>query len=125
MNIKIQCPCGARYSFEVEPREGRLPAPIHCPACQADGTEAANELIAAQIAAAPEAAPRARLQVTIPGRAAPKAAAPEEAAPGATESGAVFCNRHPTHPAAEFCVVCQKPICPECMAAFGYVCSAA
>jgi hypothetical protein len=48
MTIKIQCPCGAKYSFEVEPVEGQMPYAVNCPICKADGTEMANELIAAQ-----------------------------------------------------------------------------
>jgi hypothetical protein len=48
MNIKIQCPCGAKYSFEVEPVEGQMPYAVNCPVCGAEGTEMANELIAAQ-----------------------------------------------------------------------------
>jgi hypothetical protein len=47
MTIKVQCSCGAKYSFEVEPVEGRMPYAVNCPVCNADGTETANELIAA------------------------------------------------------------------------------
>jgi hypothetical protein len=46
MTIKILCPCGSKYSFEVEPVEGRMPYAVHCPTCQADGTEIANQIIA-------------------------------------------------------------------------------
>src|SRR6185295_528956 len=46
ISIKIQCRCGQPYSFEVEPVGGRLPAPVFCPSCSADGTAAANEQIA-------------------------------------------------------------------------------
>jgi hypothetical protein len=46
MTIKIQCACGSKYSFEVEPLEGRMPFPVQCPTCQADGTERANQIIA-------------------------------------------------------------------------------
>jgi len=46
MTIKIQCPCGAKYSFEVDPVEGRMPYAVNCPTCQADGTETANQIIA-------------------------------------------------------------------------------
>jgi hypothetical protein len=46
MTIKIQCPCGSKYSFEVDPVEGRMPFAVHCPTCNADGTEMANQLIA-------------------------------------------------------------------------------
>lgn len=46
MPIKIQCGCGQRYAFEVEPVCGRMPDAIICPVCGADGTSAANEAIA-------------------------------------------------------------------------------
>ncbi len=48
MTIKVQCPCGAKYSFDVEPVDGRMPFTVKCPTCNADGTELANEQIAAQ-----------------------------------------------------------------------------
>jgi outer membrane protein assembly factor BamB len=63
MNIKVQCPCGAKYSFEVEPVDGRMPFPVNCPTCQADGTEAANQLIAEALAAEGGVQPRLRVQV--------------------------------------------------------------
>ena len=59
MNIKIECACGTRYSFDVEPRDGRMPWAVQCPACHADGTAAANQIIAETSAAAPPPAPRA------------------------------------------------------------------
>jgi len=46
MTIKVQCPCGSKYSFEVEPVDGRMPFAVQCPTCNADGTEAANQIIA-------------------------------------------------------------------------------
>jgi hypothetical protein len=46
MTIKIQCQCGSKYSFEVEPVEGRMPFAVHCPTCNAEGTEAANQFMA-------------------------------------------------------------------------------
>jgi len=54
MNLKVQCPCGSRYSFEVEPVDGRMPFSVRCPTCGADGAEAANALIAQAEAAAPK-----------------------------------------------------------------------
>jgi len=54
MEIKIQCDCGARYAFDVDPVNGRMPVPVQCPSCGADGTAAANEFIARQ---SPAAAP--------------------------------------------------------------------
>ncbi|HUD46397.1 MAG TPA: hypothetical protein VMR33_06185 [Candidatus Baltobacteraceae bacterium] len=48
MTIKVQCPCGAKYSFEVEPVDGQMPHAVNCPVCNADGTALANEVIAAK-----------------------------------------------------------------------------
>ena len=61
MTIKVQCPCGSKYSFEVEPVDGRMPFAVNCPTCNADGTEMANQLIA-------EAAgkPKLRVQTAAP-----------------------------------------------------------
>lgn len=49
--IKILCQCGTKYSFEAEPLNGQLPAPVACPKCGVDGTPAANESIRLQLAA--------------------------------------------------------------------------
>ena len=46
MTIKVQCPCGSKYSFDVEPVEGRMPFAVQCPTCNADGTDIANQIIA-------------------------------------------------------------------------------
>ena len=50
--IKIQCSCGQRFAFEVEPVKGQMPAPVTCPACGCDATGAANQSISQQLAAA-------------------------------------------------------------------------
>ena len=44
--VKIVCSCGQKYSFEVYPLNGCMPAPINCPVCGIDGTSVANEIIA-------------------------------------------------------------------------------
>ena len=66
--IKIQCECGQRYAFDVEPVNGRMTSPVACPACGADGTIAANAIIAQsaqpQPAVVPE--PTVRLHVATP-----------------------------------------------------------
>lgn len=49
--IEIQCNCGQRYAFDTEPVNGRLAAPVACPSCGADGTAAANSIIAQALAA--------------------------------------------------------------------------
>ena len=53
MPIKVQCGCGQRYAFDVEPVNGRMPSPVACPVCGADGTAAANQIIAQTLAARP------------------------------------------------------------------------
>jgi len=54
MEMKVVCDCGQKYAFEVEPVEGRMPAPVNCPACGLDGTSAANEILS-QLAPDPPA----------------------------------------------------------------------
>jgi hypothetical protein len=50
MPVKIQCGCGQRYAFDIEPFCGRMPFSVACPVCGADGTGAANEVIAFNLA---------------------------------------------------------------------------
>jgi hypothetical protein len=54
MPIKIECECGQKYAFDVEPTNGRMPSKVACPVCGADGTFAANETIARQMSANPD-----------------------------------------------------------------------
>jgi len=55
--VKIECECGQRYAFDVEPVNGRMPSRVACPACGADGTVAANHFIAENTAAQPVTIP--------------------------------------------------------------------
>ena len=66
--IKIQCGCGQRYAFEVEAVGGRMPSSVTCPVCGADGTEAANAVIAASLPATSVRAvkPVVRLNAKVP-----------------------------------------------------------
>ncbi len=52
--IKVSCVCGQKYAFDVDPVNGRMPSTIACPVCGADGTAAANEMIAQSL---PSSAP--------------------------------------------------------------------
>src|SRR5262245_41400361 len=42
MEVKVVCSCGQKYVFEVQPANGRMPSPVACPTCGADGTALAN-----------------------------------------------------------------------------------
>ncbi|HXT12373.1 MAG TPA: hypothetical protein VN873_12485 [Candidatus Angelobacter sp.] len=70
--IKIQCGCGQKYAFEVEPVNGQMAAAIACPVCGADGTTDANQMIAQTLGAQPNVAPASGLRLSV----APSAAAP-------------------------------------------------
>jgi hypothetical protein len=45
MEVKVQCPCGTRYKFDVEPINEHLPGPVSCPTCGTDGTAASEAII--------------------------------------------------------------------------------
>jgi hypothetical protein len=57
--IKIECACGQRYAFDAEPVDGQLTGPVNCPACGADGTAAANEILEQTLTPQPARAGRA------------------------------------------------------------------
>src|ERR1039457_318020 len=44
--VKITCACGQKYAFYVQPRRGRMPAPVFCPACTRDGPNDATQFLA-------------------------------------------------------------------------------
>lgn len=84
MNLKIECACGQKIAFEVEPENGAMPCELPCPSCQADITGLANAEIRRQlpapVAAPPAPAPVARLRVNT-GHAAPAPTAGPAAEP--------------------------------------------
>ncbi len=69
--IKIQCGCGQRYAFDIEPVNGRMTSTVACPVCGVDGTAAANEMIAQSLATQPEAPPSPPLATRLRPAAAP------------------------------------------------------
>jgi len=133
MEVKIQCECGSRFAFDVEPVNGRMPVRVNCPVCDADVTDLANETIRQKLAPAALPLPTVvRAPVAIlpetpaPSRPPIRVAVPPPptaAAPAAADPGVTFCPRHPKNPAVETCRVCGKPICGDCMAHYGYTCS--
>lgn len=77
ITIKIQCGCGQKYAFDVEPAEGGMSAPVACPVCGLDGTAVANQVIAQSLeAVAVPAAPGLRLHSPVPPAAPSLPAAP-------------------------------------------------
>jgi hypothetical protein len=68
VEVKIQCDCGTRYKFDVEPLHGRMPQKVDCPGCGVDGTPAANECLRQRLGVA--AVRRGRLVPGIAGAAA-------------------------------------------------------
>jgi hypothetical protein len=73
-------------------------------------------IVAPQPPPAPIAAkPTIRVHRSVSG--APAAAATEDV------KDVRFCPKHPRERVTEKCRVCAKPICPQCMQLFGYVCS--
>lgn len=45
IELKVQCDCGQKYKFDVEPLNGRMPFTVACPVCGVDGTARANSLL--------------------------------------------------------------------------------
>src|SRR5687768_5700495 len=73
--VKVQCGCGQKYAFEVDPVDGHMPTAVKCPACGVDGTRMANEFIAQALAVQPAPAPVAAAPAAPAIRVAPTAAA--------------------------------------------------
>jgi hypothetical protein len=85
--VKIECSCGQHYAFEVEPEAGKMPLAVTCPACGADGTAAANDILARSAAPPPAAAaPGLRLRHPAVAVSVPEASPAETAAPEASAS---------------------------------------
>jgi hypothetical protein len=121
--MKIQCACGAKYSFDATPEMLQNPVRLVCQGCGLDLSESVNELIrqefAGQMPAAPPAASESpRLKIS---HAAPAPAAPVEAAAGSPAEE--HCAKHSHELAVSHCAVCGKPMCGQCMKLFGHVCS--
>ncbi len=51
LEIKVVCNCGQKFKFDVEPVNGVMPFVVNCPVCGADGTPAANAILARSLPA--------------------------------------------------------------------------
>lgn len=128
--MKIQCPCGTKYSFDVTPDMAQTPIRFVCQNCGLDSSDFVNELIRRELAAGTAAVPPPPPPPVPAGTEAHTATSrvriqPRSAAdPASGDTNALsFCARHPGQVATHRCLVCHKPICPKCMELFGYVCS--
>ncbi len=89
MELKVICQCGQKFKFDVEPVGGRMPFAVNCPVCNADGTAAANALLAEKFMFVPPA----------PAASAPPAAADISAPPPIAPAGSgLRINREPAAP---------------------------
>ena len=109
MEVKIQCPCGTRYKFDVEPINGLMPGPVSCPTCGVDGTAAGNVIIqqtlsslAAPLVAAGGQSPtpdKPRMRLNIPTHSAPSlVAAPSPQSVAVPAAPAPFDAGHTAKP---------------------------
>ena len=115
--MKIQCACGAKYAFDATPEMLRNPVRFVCPSCGQDSSDYVNELVRRQFAGqTPAESPRLKIS-----RSEPEPSAPVEAALPPVAEG--YCPKHPSELVTNHCPVCGKPMCPQCMKLFGYVCS--
>ncbi len=131
--MKLQCPCGAKFDFTVTPEMARQPVRCVCEQCGLDSSDFVNEMIRQELAgqaaagagelAEPRVTAAPRLRVALaPERPGQPAAAPP---PAASAERMPICSKHPRQQTTEHCAVCAKPICPQCMELFGYLCSVA
>ncbi|HXF11113.1 MAG TPA: hypothetical protein VN625_10040, partial [Desulfuromonadaceae bacterium] len=66
MEIKIQCGCGTKYKFDVEPVNGRMPVAAICPGCGNNGTFEANQQISQRLGTTATFAPPAPAPAVTP-----------------------------------------------------------
>jgi hypothetical protein len=126
MEVKILCPCGTKFAFEVEPVDGQMPEPVQCPTCGADRTAAANGIIQQALAGAASAPAAKPALVRIGAAPLPSPAPPGPPADQTAEEtvqAVTRCSKHPLEVAAAECTVCGKPICQLCLEQFGFLCS--
>src|SRR5262245_37695526 len=77
--MKIQCSCGAKYSFEVTPEMASRPLQFVCRNCGLDSTAVVNEMIRRELNLPPAPTPSAPTAAPQPVPAAAPALAPAPA----------------------------------------------
>ena len=121
--MKLQCPCGAKYDFDLAPEMRANPVSFICPACGADHSAFVNELVWQEFGA--EATAIETIPTPAPAGSRLKISHEEKPSAPAPESAPIskYCSKHRGVPATENCAQCGKPICPQCLSLFGYFCS--
>jgi hypothetical protein len=118
--MKLQCSCGAKYAFDITPEMAQNPVRFVCPSCGLDSSDYVNQLVREELmeqgvitSQPPAVAPRLKIS-----REEKPTGSPPETAPVSK-----YCPKHRGVPVTGKCTVCGKPICPQCMAQFGFFCS--
>jgi hypothetical protein len=120
--MKLQCSCGAKYAFDITPEMAQNPVSFVCPSCGLDSSDYVNQIVRQEISelfpnATPPPQPAAAPRLKISREEKPTEPPPEAALVSK------YCPKHRGVLAKEKCTVCGKPICPKCMAQFGFFCS--
>src|ERR1051325_4815060 len=98
MEIKIQCGCGTKYKFDVEPVNGRMPVPATCPSCGANGTFEANQQITQRLGtSSPAPAPMTAAAPVAVATAAPPATGLRIAGGARSAAAAILTEGEPLH----------------------------
>ena len=101
MEIKVQCDCGQKFKFDVEPVNGQVPFAVKCPVCGFDATPRANVILQQVLASAPPPPASAPAPLSI--AAAAPALAPAYTpppAPAPMRPAGLSINRTPPPPQA-------------------------
>jgi hypothetical protein len=120
--MKIRCSCGTKYEFAITPEMAREPVKFVCPQCGLDSSDYVNQLVREELAEQGIASPASQPPAATPRLKISHAEKPSEPTPE-TAPVSKCCPKHRNVLATEKCAVCHKPICPQCMALFGYFCS--
>jgi hypothetical protein len=102
MEIKVQCDCGQKFKFDVEPVNGHVPFAVKCPVCGFDGTPRANVVLQQLLASTPPPSTTAPAPISIAAAAPALAPAytPPPPAPAPMRPAGLSINRPPQPQAA-------------------------
>jgi hypothetical protein len=114
MTVKIDCDCGQRYAFDVEPVGGVLPTAVACPACGADGMAKANEFIASHTTAQePATSAPAAIRISAPAQASVRIAAPAPAPPPSSAAPGLRVSSPAAAPSEAHSTIPYRHVDPE------------